>query len=193
MISLIVAMSQNRVIGSKNAMPWHIPGELARFKKITSGHPIIMGRKTFESIGRVLPYRLNIIITRDPAYNVEGALVVNSLDVAIRQAKKYYVSSSMYQEENNENEELSFDDAQDKKNLNSKYQIHDTENEVFIIGGGEIFKQAMPIADKLYLTLIHKDVEGDTYFPDYSEFGKELSREDKENDGYKYSFLELVK
>lgn len=158
MISLIVAMSQNKVIGSNNAMPWHIPGELARFKRITTGHAIIMGRKTFESIGRVLPNRTNIIITRDSEYKVEGALIVNSLDEALRQAKEA-----------------------------------DGSEELFIIGGGEIFKQAMPIADKLYLTLVHKDVDGDTYFPDYSMFTKQISREDHEHDGFSYSFLELVK
>lgn len=209
MISLIVAMSQNRVIGKENGMPWHIPGELARFKKITSGHSIIMGRKTFESIGRVLPNRLNIIITCDTqafltshpelvpprrgkySWGVSGTrkidsrseagmtdfAVCHSLDEALQQAEKYYVAGRKYQE----------------KIQNTKYEIHDNEDEVFIIGGGQIFAEAMPIADKLYLTLIHKDIEGDTYFPDYSLFTKELSREDHEHDGFRYSFLELVK
>lgn len=198
MISLIVAMSQNRVIGKENGMPWHIPGELARFKKITSGHPIIMGRKTFESIGRVLPNRLNIVITRDTQAfltshpelvsvsrkidsgseaGMTDFAVCHSLDEALQQAEKYYVAGRKYQE----------------KIQNTKYEIHNNEDKVFIIGGGEIFKQAIPIADKLYLTLIHKDIEGDTYFPDYSMFSKELSREDHEHDGFRYSFLELVK
>lgn len=188
MISLIVAMSQNRVIGKENGMPWHIPGELTRFKKITSGHPIIMGRKTYESIGRVLPNRLNIIITRDAHYKVEGALVVGSLDEAIRQAK-IHLEHDIAIEDKLENETA-------KGNIPHPNPLPDSnrkKDEVFIIGGGEIFKQAIPLADKLYLTLIHKDIAGDTYFPDYSIFGKEVSREDHEHDGYTYSFLELIK
>lgn len=179
-------MAKNRVIGSKNAMPWHIPGELKRFKEITTGHPIIMGRKTFESIGRPLPNRLNIVITRDEQYVVEGAVVVNSLDEALEEARRHYESPPLRTGRimNEESRE---------ENHDSKSLLHDSdENEIFIIGGGEIFKQAMPVADKLYLTLIEKDIEGDTYFPDYSDF-HEVSREDRENDGYKYSFLELEK
>lgn len=88
MISIIVAMDQNRLIGGQNKLLWNIPGELKRFREITTAHPIIMGRKTFESIGRVLPNRTNIIITRDPGFKVDGAIVVNSLEKAIEEAGK---------------------------------------------------------------------------------------------------------
>lgn len=178
-------MSENRVIGKENSIPWHIPGELPRFKRITSGHPIIMGRKTFESIGRPLPQRLNIVITRDQAYTLEGAVVVHSLAEALEEAKLYYVAGSKYQE--NESK-ISLEPHPDPL---LKGEGNDTFGEVFIIGGGQIFKDAMSLADKLYLTIIHKTIEGDTYFPEYPEFTKEVFREEHEHDGYRYTFLEL--
>src|SRR3989338_7621685 len=139
-ISMIVAMDEKRGIGKDNSLMWKIPGELARFKQITMGHPIIMGRKTFESIGRVLPGRKNIIITRDGNYKVAGAEVVNSLEEALIQAKS------------------------------------GNTDEIFIIGGGQIFEQALSLTDRLYLTLVKGDFKADTFFPDYSDFKKEISR-----------------
>lgn len=130
-LSLIVAMSENRVIGVDNRLPWHIPEDLKRFKKITSGHPILMGRKTFESIGRVLPNRTNIIISRNREYRVEGAFVCHSLQEGIEFASKAPGS-----------------------------------DEVFVIGGGEIFKEALPKADRIYLTTVHWPYEGDAFFPE---------------------------
>lgn len=134
MISIIVAVAENGVIGCKNRITWHISEDLKRFKRITSGHPVVMGRKTFESLERrPLPNRTNVVITRDPLYaeSVEtgnNLVVVHSLEEAIA-------------------------------------RFPSTE-EVFIIGGGEIYRQAMPLADKLYLTRIGlKPEEGDTYFP----------------------------
>nr|AIA11731.1 Dihydrofolate reductase [uncultured bacterium] len=174
-ISLIVAMAENRVIGKENGMPWHIPGELPRFKRITTGHPIIMGRKTYESIGRPLPNRVNIVITRDAGFKVDGVVVVHSLEEALEVAKKA---------------ELLTPHPSPLPINGAREQL----GEVFIIGGGEIFKQAMPIADKLYLTLIHKNIEGDTHFPKYEKiFSKEVFREDHETEEYRYSFLEFEK
>lgn len=165
-ISIIVAVAgKKRVIGKKGGMPWNIPEELARFKEITMGHPIIMGRRTHESIGRVLPGRTNIVISRDPDWSAEGTIVAHSLDEALR--------------------------------LAALAQGHD---EVFIIGGGEIYeqalsfrnKQALPLVDRLYLTVIDKEVEGDTFFPDYSDFKKVVwQSEEQESAGFKYKFLEL--
>nr|WP_106778862.1 type 3 dihydrofolate reductase [Lysinibacillus timonensis] len=129
MISLIVAHDKNRVIGFENKMPWHLPGELKYFKDMTMGKPMIMGRKTFESIGRPLPGRRNIIVTRNKEYFAEGIEVTNSLDDAIALAGN--------------------------------------ENEIMIIGGEEIFKLALPIADRLYITHIDFEFSGDTYFPKY--------------------------
>lgn len=156
-ISVISAISENRAIGKDNKLLWHIPEDLQRFKSITKGHPVIMGRITYESMGRLLPQRLNIIITRDKRYKVDGAVIVSSLDDAIDEAKK----------ENN--------------------------NEIFVIGGGQIYSQAIGIADKLYLTIVHKEIDGDTFFPDYSKFRNIVFKKKSESEGYKYTFLDLVK
>ena len=156
-ISMIVAMDEKRGIGKDNSLMWKIPGELARFKQITMGHPIIMGRKTFESIGRVLPGRKNIIITRDGNYKVAGAEVVNSLEEALIQAKS------------------------------------GNTDEIFIIGGGQIFEQALSLTDRLYLTLVKGDFKADTFFPDYSDFKKEISRKNSSSGEYKYTFLTFEK
>lgn len=126
-LSLIVAMSKNRVIGNQGKIPWHLPEDLAHFKKTTMGHPIIMGRKTFDSIGKPLPERKNIVITRNPEWKHEGILRVSSLEDALKDCE--------------------------------------AESEVFIIGGGEIYAQAYPKANRLILTVIEKEFEGDTFFP----------------------------
>jgi dihydrofolate reductase len=149
MINIIVAMSKNRVIGDSNTLIWHLPEDLKRFKQLTTGNTIIMGRKTYESIGRPLPNRRSIIITRDLNYFVEDCEVVNSLEEALLLSN----------------------------------------NDCFIIGGGEIYKQSINIADKLYLTLIDKEFEGDTVFPEIENW-LEVSSEDFNNDEFKYSFIE---
>ena len=141
-ISAIVAMSENRVIGRGNQIPWHLPEDLKRFKKITLGHPVIMGRKTFESIGRLLPGRVNCIITRQAHFQVPGAVVVSSWE----KAKAHFAPQG---------------------------------EEIFVIGGSEIYRMALPEVQKLYLTLIHQEVEGDVFFPSFAwnEF-REVSREE---------------
>lgn len=131
MISLIVAHDKNRVIGYENTMPWHLPGDLKYFKETTMAKPMIMGRKTFESIGRPLPGRRNIVITRNKDYQHEGIEVVSSLEEALKLA--------------------------------------DEAEEIMIIGGEQIFKLALPIADRLYVTLIDHEFQGDTYFPAYGD------------------------
>ena len=188
-ISIIVATGKNREIGAKNKLLWKIPEELKRFKEITTGHPIIMGRKTHESIGRVLPNRINIIITRDSNYQVEGALIAHSLEEAIKIAQGNVVIPAKAGIQ-----------AKDNWILN---QVQD-DNEIFIIGGGEIFEQALPLADKLYLTLVDAEFpEADSFFPEYKDkFNKKVSELDQESAGYKqslktseevfkYKFLEL--
>lgn len=157
-VSLIAALSENRVIGINNKLPWHISEDLKRFKTLTNGHPVIMGRKTYESIGRPLPNRTNIIITRDTDFAADGCTVVHSLDEAIEKAKTSQGS-----------------------------------NEVFVIGGGQIFTQVLGRADRLYLTLVHTTLDGDAYFPEYSDFSKEISREDHKGQEYNYTFLTLEK
>ena len=157
-ISIIAAVSLNRVIGNSGAIPWHIKGELPRFKAITTGHAVIMGRVTFQSIvqslGHILPNRTNIVITRDAAFQAPGCIVCSSLTEALEKAKAI------------------------------------EPDEIFIIGGGQVYAEAIGIADKLYLTLVHKEFEGDTFFPDYSDF-KIISQKDSESEGLTYSFLEL--
>lgn len=157
-ISIIVAVAgKKRVIGKKGGLPWYIPAELKRFKSITMGHPIIMGRKTHESIGRLLPGRTNIVITHDPDFKAEGCIVTNDLDETLRLAS-----------------------------------LAQGNDEIFVIGGGEIYKQALPLAEKLYLTCIDKEIEGDVFFPDYAEFKKVVSESDwQEHDNIRYKFLEL--
>ena len=157
-ISMIVAIAEkNRVMGNEGKLPWNIPDDLKHFKNLTLGHPVIMGRKTYESIGKALPNRTNIVITRDPAYNATGCTIATSLDEAIEIA-----------------------------------QEHESE-EIFIIGGAEIFRLAMGRADRLYLTLIQGDIEGDTFFPEYSAFNTIVSSEDRSSSPYVYTFLTLEK
>jgi dihydrofolate reductase len=153
MIKIIVATSKNKVIGNNNELIWKLSSDLKRFKELTTGHPVVMGRKTYESIGKPLPNRRNIIITRNSEYEVEGCETVSSLEEALLL----------------------------------------TNNDCFIIGGGEIYKQSLEVADKIYLTLVHKDFEGDTTFP---ELGKEWATIDTkdfdadEKNEYNYSFIE---
>ena len=130
-LSLLVAMSKNRVIGKNNQLPWHLPEDLKHFKALTMGHPIIMGRKTYESIGKVLPGRTNIIVTRQKNYVIPSAIVVDSIQSAFAAGL----------EENS------------------------AKNEAFVIGGEEIFHQALTFSQHIYLTEIQKTFDGDTFFP----------------------------
>jgi dihydrofolate reductase len=156
-ISIIVAHSKNLAIGKANTLLWYLPNDLPRFKKLTVGHPIIMGRKTYESIGRPLPERPNIVITRDKNLEIPGCIIVNSLGEAIEKAGEI-----------------------DKE-------------EIFVIGGGEIYKEALHLTNRLYLTFLDKDVEADTFFPEYrGEFNKKiLEKLGGEYEGAKYSYLVL--
>ena len=131
-ISLIVAMDERRGIGVDGHLPWYLSADLKRFKSLTMGHNMIMGRKTYDSIGRPLPGRTTIIVSRNPGFQPEGCLVASSFETALEFAR-----------------------------LNH-------EDEVFVIGGGEIFDQAIEFADKIYLTLVHTTLETDVYFPEYT-------------------------
>jgi dihydrofolate reductase len=128
-VSLIVAMDERGGIGKNNRLPWHLPSDLKRFKNLTMGHHLVMGRKTYETIGKPLPGRVMIVVTHQKDYFLEGCMVARSLRDAIKLAKD------------------------------------DHESEVFIIGGGEIFQQAIDLADKLYLTTVHVNVDADVSFP----------------------------
>lgn len=142
-VAMIAAMANNRVIGADNKMPWHLPADLRHFKRTTMGKPVIMGRKTYESIGKALPGRLNIVITTQTQYSLPDAEVVHSAQEALKRASQLF---QQYHGDDCEQDEL---------------------HEVMVIGGGEIYRTFLPIAETLYLTLIDLDVEGDTTFPDY--------------------------
>jgi len=139
-VSVIAALARNRVIGIENRLPWRLPEDLAHFKALTLNHPILMGRKTFESLGRPLPGRTNIVITRNPGYRRDGCLVADSIPAALALCR----------------------DAA----------------EIFFIGGAELYGQAIPLADRLYLTEVDIEAEGDARFPDYDRSAfREISRE----------------
>jgi dihydrofolate reductase len=140
MLSLIVAMSTNRTIGINNSLPWHLPNDLKYFKQATMGKPIVMGRKTFESIVKPLPGRRNIVISRDPTYQAEGIDVVTSLDAAI--------------------------------SLGEDICLVNGQDDVMVIGGAQIYTLALEKADRLYITHVDAEVEGDAFFPevDWSSF-----------------------
>jgi dihydrofolate reductase len=150
-------MSSNRVIGVNNTLPWHLSEDLKHFKSLTTGHTIIMGRKTYESIGRPLPNRRNIVISRNMEASYEGAEVVHSIENA--------------------------------------FSISRNDNEVFVIGGSNIYQQALSLVDHLYITEIKKSFSGDAYFPEINkQIWIESSREDHiTNDGLEFSFVKYQK
>ena len=129
-MSLIVAMARNRVIGRNNTLPWHLPADLKHFKALTMGHHIVMGRKTYESIGKPLPGRTTVVVTRNAELKIEGCAIANSLEQAIAACAG--------------------------------------DDEIFIIGGAELYAQALPLVDTLYVTEIQRDVEGDAHFPEFN-------------------------
>lgn len=157
MLSMIAVIGKNRELGKDNGLLWHIPGDLARFKQITSGHPVIMGRKTFQSIGKPLPNRTNIIITSGQKM-IPGIAIVHSLEAAIDKAKASPGSE-----------------------------------EIFVIGGGSLYAQAIAYANRLYLTLVDKSADADTFFPDYSGFVHTLAEESREEGGYRYRYVTLTR
>ena len=150
-VSLVVAMASNRVIGADNRIPWHVPGEQALFKQITMGHHIVMGRKTYESIGRLLPGRTTVIVTRQREYAVPGAIIAHSLHDAINAAAR--------------------------------------DDEIFVIGGAELFREALPMADRIHLSIIDAEPQGDVFMPAIDERAwQEIANEQRP--GFRYTLLE---
>ncbi|CAM3432027.1 dihydrofolate reductase [Parendozoicomonas haliclonae] len=160
-VAMIAAVAENNAIGIDNKLPWYLPGDLRYFKAVTMGKPIIMGRKTFESLRKPLPGRTNIVLTRDPEWNHEGVRVVANLDEALALAESIATINGI--------------------------------SEVMVIGGEQIYRQALPKADRLYLTKVGQAFEGDAFFPEIVESEwTEFAREDNESeDGLKYSYLVL--
>jgi len=154
---MICAVGKNLAIGRDNKLIWDLSNDLKHFRDITAGHTVIMGDRTFESIGRPLPNRKNIVVTLKENYEAPGCEVRNSLEEVLSEYKN-------------------------------------SEEEVFVIGGATIYKLSLSFADKLYLTLVDDAPEdADAFFPDYSEFKKEISREEREENGIKYALVELIK
>lgn len=158
-LALIVAMSENGVIGHHNRLPWHLPADLRHFKRLTIGKPVIMGRKTYESIGKPLPERTNIIITHDNHFQATSCVVVNSIEAALKAATL----------------------------TNSE--------EIFIIGGAALYKQMLPLIQRIYLTMIHHIFAGDAYFPELNstewEEKERITHEKDTANPYSYSFVVL--
>jgi dihydrofolate reductase len=154
-ISIIAAVASNGVIGWRNALPWHLPADLRYFKRLTLGHHLIMGRKTFESVGKGLPGRTTIVVTRSKRFSGKGIRCAASIEEAIDSVRK--------------------------------------DEEVFIAGGAQVYEQTLALADRMYLTRIHQEFQGDTYFPDFDESQWTLaSRQDHPSDDehpYSFSFL----
>ncbi|MBE4950663.1 dihydrofolate reductase [Chryseobacterium culicis] len=155
MTTIVVAMGENNEIGFENQLLWHLPKDLKHFKDITSGHPVIMGRKTYESIGKALPNRTNIVVSRKKDWFEEGILIVGSIKEALKFAKKI-------------------------------------DEEVFVIGGGNIYEQTMDAVDKLEVTLVKADLEADTFFPKIDpkiwKKTNEICHEKDEKNGYDFCF-----
>ncbi|AMC10917.1 hypothetical protein Lupro_06505 [Lutibacter profundi] len=155
MITIIAAVAENNALGKDNKLIWHLPADLKRFKKVTANHHVIMGRKTFESLGKPLPNRTNIIVTRNTNFTAQNCIVVNSLQQALESVKN--------------------------------------DESPFILGGAEIYKQAIKIADKLDITFVHHKFEADVFFPEINKsIWKETSRKNfkaDEKNNYNYSFV----
>ena len=154
-------MARNRVIGANGGIPWHLPNELRLFKRITMGHHIVMGRRTFESIGRLLPGRTTVIVTRQAGYAVPGAIVAHSLEAALAACAR--------------------------------------DEEIFVIGGGELFRSALPLADRIHLTVVDAAPAGDTFMPEFDpgdwreSRAETFSRDDRNPYDYRYSVLERIR
>ena len=148
-------MAKNRVIGAAGRVPWHLPNELQLFKRMTMGHHIIMGRKTFESIGRLLPGRATVVVTRQPGYRAPGARVVHSLEEAVAACNG--------------------------------------DDEAFVIGGGELYRAALPLAHRIYLTTVDAEPAGDTYMPEFDiaewreTSAQSFSADDQNRYGYRFA------
>jgi dihydrofolate reductase len=153
-------MAKNRVIGADDRIPWHLPNELKLFKGLTMGHHIVMGRRTYESINRLLPGRTTVIVTRQPDYAVHGALVVHSVAEALEAAR--------------------------------------SDDEVFVIGGAELFRETLPIADRIYLTVVDAEPAGDTFMPEFdmSEWRQastqSFAADEKHAHAYRFAILDRI-
>ncbi len=156
-LSIIAAIGKHRELGKNNALLWDIPEDMRHFRELTTGHTVLMGQKTYESIGRPLPNRRNIILTIDKSFTAEGCIICYSLEEALAKAREI------------------------------------EPEEAFVIGGGSVYAQALPFAERLYLTLVDGTFEADVFFPYYKAFSRVIERRDGGDENYKYSFIVLEK
>lgn len=175
-ISILVAQAKNRVIGRDGDLPWRLSNDLRNFKRLTMGHPLVMGRKTMDSIGRLLPGRPTMILTRDENYTFDGATIAHSWEQALAQAKEF--------------EEKRLRDERETDEVNEADGA-----EVFIVGGAEIYGLALPHTQRIYLTAVDANVEGDTLFPrlnrdEWSVVSEQTFSADEKND-HSHTFLTL--
>lgn len=162
-VAMIAAMAENRVIGVGNRLPWHLPADLQHFKKVTLGKPLIMGRKTWDSLGRPLPGRLNIVVSRQPGLELSGAEVYPDLPSALERAQQWAVE-------------------------------HEA-TEIMVIGGGQLYAEALPMTQRIYLTRVALSVEGDAFFPDFDEsqwscYSRERCPEGENSPAYAFEIWE---
>ena len=166
-ITIVVAMAENRVIGRDGGLPWRLPADMARFRALTMGKPIVMGRRTHESIGRALDGRRNIVVTRHPGYRAPGCAVARSFDAAL---------------------DVALDAVRDSASGAA---------EIAVIGGASVYERALPVADRIHLTLVHASIEGDVRFPEFEPgTWREVAREERgadERNRYDLSFIELAR
>ena len=153
-VSAVACMSQNRVIGRDNKLPWHLPRDLKRFRDLTAGHPVIMGRKTYESIGAPLPKRQNIVVSRQAGYIAAGVEVVKTVEEALKLCEG-------------------------------------KTDEAFIVGGAELWRASWPLIDRIYLTIIHRDFEGDAFFPDFDMKAYRETEREEFTDPMPFTFITL--
>jgi dihydrofolate reductase len=160
-VSLIVAMDRHRLIGDAKGLPWHLPADLRRFRKLTTGKPIVMGRKTLDQIGRALPNRVNVVLTRQSDFAAEGCLVVHSMEEALKVARRVLP------------------------------ELH--ADEVMIVGGADVYRQALPFATCVYLTIVEGEFTGNTYFPPSDSFRGQVVQTESlaadEKNRYAHRFL----
>lgn len=154
-ISIICALAENRAIGKNNQLLWHIPEDFKHFKQTTTGHVVVMGRKTFQSIGKPLPNRTTIVLSGSSEEHIAGVIMASNLEEAINKAREI------------------------------------EKDEIFICGGANVYAQTIGMADKLYLTVVDGDFDGDTFFPEYSQFTKIINKKQSADAEFKYTFLEL--
>lgn len=191
---MIMAMDANKLIGKAGGLPWYIPGELAYFKKVTMGKPVVMGRKTFDSIGKPLPGRTNIVVTRNANWSAEGVIATQDLNAALLEGDKACDEMTNSQVVDSG---AGAGAGVDNILVHSEMAQSDSlfkDPEIMIIGGAALCREAMPVTDRLYLTMIEQVYEGDTWLDSFNEVDwREISRNDQQHEALRFSYRILAR